>query len=449
MNSRSAGEELRRVHYLVFLSFALGFLIWGFVSTSGIMTINYFKDYIPPWLLPLSVVIGYVFVVLGDFTMGVLTDRLGRKGIFVYTMSMYTVGLLGMAASLYVKQLVNPMVAFTVFMVSYALAEFGVGGEEPPALAAITELMPSGGRGMMLVLTPNFDNVGAALAAAILYVSLLLTGQASVPSIYTMIGSALVVVFIALIVRLSIPESVKWLEARGKVNEAIEVARREGLEYVLSKGGSNIQLKAPPAWFRALFLSIIGLVQITTYGLMAYTIIYLPSLPFSGNPGLQSLVVLLANLGASIAGLIGFWVDAVGRRPLTLLSYVGGLLTMVPIFLIYAAINTPLRSSLPVFYVLLFLNMAFSEFGWAVRTLLEPELFPTRTRGTWIGVIRLIAWGVYIVLTYYLLSTLNTYQYLLVNLILYAIGALASIAWYIWGVETRGVPVSILDEAMG
>jgi len=82
-------------------------------------------------------------------------------------------------------------------------------------------------------------------------------------------------------------------------------------------------------------------------------------------------------------------------------------------------------------------------------TLLEPELFPTRTRGTWIGMIRLIAWGVYIVLTYYLLNTLNTYQYLLVNLILYAIGALVSIAWYIWGVETRGVPVSILDEAMG
>jgi len=45
MNSRSAGEGLRHVHYLIFLSFALGFLIWGFVSTSGIMTINYFKDF--------------------------------------------------------------------------------------------------------------------------------------------------------------------------------------------------------------------------------------------------------------------------------------------------------------------------------------------------------------------------------------------------------------------
>ncbi|MGC9135436.1 MFS transporter [Caldivirga sp.] len=441
-------SELRRVHYLVFASFALGFLIWGFISTSGVMTIAYFKDYIPKWLLPASVILGYIFLVLGDSVMGFITDRIGRKRVFIYTMSLYTVGLLGMAASLYVKQVANPLVAFIVFMVSYALAEFGVGGEEPPALAAISELMPSSSRGMMLVLTPNFDNVGAALAAAILYAALVYTGSASVSSIYTMIGSALIVVLVTLLVRLRIPESVKWLESRGRVNEAVEVAKREGLEYALSVDNSVIQVRAPPAWFRALFLSIIGFTQITTYGLMAFTIVYLPSLPFSSNYSLQSLVILLANLGAALAGLVGLVIDKVSRRSFTLFSYLGGLVTMIPIFLIYAALNTPLRASLLIFYTLLFLNMAFSEFEWAVRTMLEPELFPTKVRGTWIGVVRLISYGVFIVLSYYLLSTLNTYQYLLTNLILYAIGAAAAVAWFIYGIETRGISIGVLDNMM-
>jgi len=441
-------SELRRVHYLLFASFALGFLIWGFISTSGVMTIAYFKDYIPKWLLPASVILGYIFLVLGDSVMGFITDRIGRKRVFIYTMSLYTVGLLGMAASLYVKQVANPLVAFIVFMVSYALAEFGVGGEEPPALAATSELMPSSSRGMMLVLTPNFSNVGAALAAAILYAALVYTGSASVSSIYTMIGSALIVVLVTLLVRLRIPESVKWLESRGRVNEAVEVAKREGLEYALSVDNSVIQVRAPPAWFRALFLSIIGFTQITTYGLMAFTIVYLPSLPFSSNYSLQSLVILLANLGAALAGLVGLVIDKVSRRSFTLFSYLGGLVTMIPIFLIYAALNTPLRASLLIFYTLLFLNMAFSEFEWAVRTMLEPELFPTRVRGTWIGVIRLISYGVFIVLSYYLLSTLNTYQYLLTNLILYAIGAAAAVAWFIYGIETRGISIGVLDNMM-
>ena len=441
-------SELRGVHYLIFASFALGFLIWGFVSTSGIMTIDYFKDYIPKWLLPISVILGYIFLVLGDSVMGFLTDRVGRKGIFIYTMSLYTIGLLGMAASLYIKQVTNPLIAFIVFMVSYALAEFGVGGEEPPALAATSELMPSGSRGMMLVLTPNFDNIGAALAAAILYAALIYTGSASISSIYTMIGSALVVVLIAVLVRLRIPESVRWLETKGRVNEAMEIARSEGLEYALSTSDSIVHVKAPPTWFRALFLSIIGFTQITTYGLMAFTIVYLPSLPFSSNYSLQSLVVVLANLGASIAGLVGLIIDKVSRRSFTLFSYLGGLVTMVPIFLIYAALNTPLKSSLPVFYTLLFLNMAFSEFEWASRTVLEPELFPTRNRGTWIGVIRLISYAVFIILIYYLLATLNTYQYLLTNLILYAIGAAAAVAWFIYGIETKGIPIGALDNIM-
>jgi MFS family permease len=440
--------KLSRIHYVIFLSYSFTFLIWGFVTTSGVMTLDYFSRYIPKFLLPISAAMGPLFLMVGNTLMGRLADVVGRRGIYVFTMSLYTVGLLGMAISLLLLNTVSTEAAFIVFLISYVLAEIGVGGEEPPALAAITELMPPNKRGSMLVLITNFDNVGAALAALILLLALLWGTQLS--AVWTMIASALFVVAVAVVIRLVTPESVRWLMVRGKVDIAKRVAEEKGLTYALSESPGQINVRFPPTWFRASILSLLGFTQLSTYGLMAFYIIYLPSLPFSSNEALATQVLLWANVGASVAGLIGLVIDKIGRKIFTLLSYLGGLLTMIPIFLIYGVMpKNAISSSLPVFYVLLFLNMAFSEFGWAVRTMLEPELFPTKARSTWVGIVRLISWGVYVTLIYYLLANADVFTYLLSNLILYVIGAVAALAWYVWGVETRGLPVDVLDRAAG
>ncbi|MCG2863125.1 MAG: sugar porter family MFS transporter [Vulcanisaeta sp.] len=440
--------KLSRIHYVIFLSYSFTFLIWGFVTTSGVMTLDYFSRYIPKFLLPISAAMGPLFLMVGNTLMGRLADVVGRRGIYVFTMSLYTVGLLGMAISLLLLNTVSTEAAFIVFLISYALAEIGVGGEEPPALAAITELMPPNKRGSMLVLITNFDNVGAALAALILLLALLWGTQLS--AVWTMIASALFVVAVAVVIRLVTPESVRWLMVRGKVDIAKRVAEEKGLTYALSESPGQINVRFPPTWFRASILSLLGFTQLSTYGLMAFYIIYLPSLPFSSNEALATQVLLWANVGASVAGLIGLVIDKIGRKIFTLLSYLGGLLTMIPIFLIYGVMSkNTISSSLPVFYVLLFLNMAFSEFGWAVRIMLEPELFPTKARSTWVGIVRLISWGVYVTLIYYLLANADVFTYLLSNLILYVIGAVAALAWYVWGVETRGLPVDVLDRAAG
>jgi MFS family permease len=440
--------KLSRIHYVIFLSYSFTFLIWGFVTTSGVMTLDYFSRYIPKFLLPISAAMGPLFLMVGNTLMGRLADVVGRRGIYVFTMSLYTVGLLGMAISLLLLNTVSTEAAFIVFLISYALAEIGVGGEEPPALAAITELMPPNKRGSMLVLITNFDNVGAALAALILLLALLWGTQLS--AVWTMIASALFVVAVAVVIRLVTPESVRWLMVRGRVDIAKRVAEEKGLTYALSESPGQINVRFPPTWFRASILSLLGFTQLSTYGLMAFYIIYLPSLPFSSNEALATQVLLWANVGASVAGLIGLVIDKIGRKIFTLLSYLGGLLTMIPIFLIYGVMpKNTISSSLPVFYVLLFLNMAFSELGWAVRIMLEPELFPTKARSTWVGIVRLISWGVYVTLIYYLLANADVFTYLLSNLILYVIGAVAALAWYVWGVETRGLPVDVLDRAAG
>jgi len=442
----SSETKLSRIHYVMFLSYSLTFLIWGFVTTSGVMTLDYFSKYIPRFLVPISAAMGPLFLMVGNTLMGRLADIVGRRGIYVFTMSLYTIGLVGMALSLFFINTMPVEIAFTVFLISYILAEVGVGGEEPPALAATTELMPPNRRGSMLVLITNFDNVGAALAALILFLSLLWSTPIS--ATWTMIGTAILIIAVAVVIRLVTPESVRWLMVKGREDVARRIAEEKGLMYAISDYRSKANVRFPPVWFRALVLSLMGFSQLATYGLMAYYIIYLPTLPFSSNEVLAAQVLLWANVGASLAGLVGLVVDNIRRKMFTLLSYIGGLLTMIPIFLVYGLMSTSsIASSLSIFYILLFLNMVFSEFGWAVRVLLEPELFPTRVRSTWIGIVRLISWTVYIILIYYLLATASTFTYLLSNVLLYIVGTAAALAWYIWGVETRGLPVSVLDGA--
>ncbi len=85
--------------------------------------------------------------------------------------------------------------------------------------------------------------------------------------------------------------------------------------------------------------------------------------------------------------------------------------------------------------------MMMSEFAWASRTTLEPELFPTKYRGTFIGTVRLGPMVVYPVLVY-LTSSLNLYDFILLNVFLWALGAVGAATWYIKGLETSNIDIN-------
>ena len=97
------------------------------------------------------------------------------------------------------------------------------------------------------------------------------------------------------------------------------------------------------------------------------------------------------------------------------------------------------------FYTLLFLNMAFSEFAWISRTVLEPELFPTGLRAGLIGVIRTIAYGTYIA-SIYLTFSFSVSQYIYYNIGLWALGLMGALMWYLKGFETNRKSLKSLDS---
>ena len=76
---------------------------------------------------------------------------------------------------------------------------------------------------------------------------------------------------------------------------------------------------------------------------------------------------------------------------------------------------------------MLFVNMAFSEFAWAARTVLEPTLFPTNIRATMIGLVRVAPIALYSALTY-ITSSFSLWQFLLLNLFMWFVGY-APAAW--------------------
>ncbi len=287
--------------------------------------------------------------------------------------------------------------------------------------------MPANHRGKALVLATNFDNVGAALASGIVLAAGLYSIGFGEARIILGAAGAAVIGGVAALARHSMPESSRWLMAREKSMEPGKSTQ--------ATAGRRI-----PLWLRLLVLGgAIGISQIVTYGLIAF---YLAYYYYTSIITISS-IIMIANLGAAAAGLIGFAMDRIGRKGFTLFSYIGGALSMIPIIFLYKSLGSSI-----LFYVFLFINMMFSEFSWAVRTMLEPELFKTIDRATFIGLVRVIAWSAYIS-SLYLSYYLSEYYYLVLNLAFYVLGGAAgAITWFIAGIETKGTPLEKLEESL-
>src|SRR5262245_52886792 len=164
--------------------------------------------------------------VLGALFFGRLADRLGRKPLFLVTLSVYLVATLLTAVTF----------NFWSFAFCRFLTGFGIGGEYAAINSAIDELIPARVRGVVDLAINGSFWVGAA-AGAWLSIVLLEPGRFDVDVGWRLafaFGAALTVAI--LLVRRYLPESPRWLMARGRLAEAesvvaaieAEVAREHG-----------------------------------------------------------------------------------------------------------------------------------------------------------------------------------------------------------------------------
>lgn len=152
---------------------------------------------------------------LGALFFGQLTDRFGRKKLFLITLGVYTVATVLTAFS------PNP----TWYFAARFLTGAGIGGEYAAINSAIDELIPAAYRGRVDVAINGSFWVGAA-GGALLTIPLLdpnVIDQAWGWRLAFGLGSVLAIGI--LLVRRHVPESPRWLFIHGRDEEAERIVR--------------------------------------------------------------------------------------------------------------------------------------------------------------------------------------------------------------------------------
>jgi MFS family permease len=177
--------------------------------------------------------IGTVYLVgevIGALVFGRLSDQLGRRRLFTWTLAIYLVG--------------TGLTAFTAkgsgwIIYLYAtriIAGLGIGGEYSAINSAIDEMMPARYRGRTDVWINGTYWLGAILGTlgSFLLLNSLRTNEGW--RIAFLVGPALAVVI--LFVRRNLPESPRWLITHGHVQEAEEQMRK--IEEMAARDGQRL-----------------------------------------------------------------------------------------------------------------------------------------------------------------------------------------------------------------
>jgi MFS family permease len=151
--------------------------------------------------------------VLGSLLFGFLTDRLGRKRLFLVTLAVYLVS--------------TTLTAFSWGLPSFLVFRFltgaGIGGEYSAVNSAVDELLPARVRGRADLAINGSFWLGTALGAAASFLLLDARLFGHVLGWRLSFGLGAVLGLSILLIRKNIPESPRWLAAHGRAREAEDV----------------------------------------------------------------------------------------------------------------------------------------------------------------------------------------------------------------------------------
>ncbi|QPK84376.1 MFS transporter [Corynebacterium qintianiae] len=315
--------------------------------------------------------VGFIGMAIGASLGGLLADKLGRRQVFAATLLIY-----GIATG--ASALATSVGALMVFRFIVGL---GLGGELPVASTLVSEFSPRRVRGRMVVLLEAFWAVGWIAAAVIgtFVVAHSETGWrwglalGAVPALY------------AVVVRLGLPESVRFLESKGRHEEAEAVV--QSFEVETSPADYDIDPEEEPEkvtggiWGTSLrkrtlsFWIVWFCVSLAYYG----AFIWIPSLLVSQGFTLVksftfTLIITLAQLPgyAAAAWLIEVW----GRRK-TLSVFLAGSAAAALLYGLASAEWQIIAAGC----LLSFFNLG----AWGALYAIGPELYPTAIRATGTG----------------------------------------------------------------
>ncbi|WP_241832652.1 MFS transporter [Amycolatopsis sp. CB00013] len=194
----------------------------------------------------------FVGTALGLVVFGDLSDRFGRRVIFMINLAVFVVASLAAAFVQDVWQLVAARFVLGV----------AVGMDIPTSHAFLTEIAPKSRRGRIAGSLPNMMWLGGAVTSVLLALALQpLFGDETWRWLF---GLAALPAAAVLVARQFLPESPRWLSARGRVEEARRIYDALGLEppkHEVSERRSYRMLVSGGAWRRLATVTAIFAIQ--------------------------------------------------------------------------------------------------------------------------------------------------------------------------------------------
>ena len=325
--------------------------------------------------------------VIGALVFGRLTDRYGRRKLFLVTLATYSLATIGSGLS------VNPL----MFFICRFLTGLGIGGEYAAINSAVDELIPGKVRGTVDLAVNATFWLGATLGSL---AALFLMGGHAVPVhwgwrlAFTVGGTLGLAV---LLLRLAVPESPRWLMLRGKEQQAERIVGGIEAQVEASHGGlpaiTGDKLKIKPRdhtpW-RDIFKSMLGenrqrsllglmlmVGQAFFFNAMFFTFSLIAK-KFFQVPDDKLPLQLLPFAVASFLGpiMLGPLFDRIGRKPMITLTYgaAGVLLAVSAVLFSSGALG--LRGLIICFAVIFFIASSAASAAY----LTVSEIFPLEIR---------------------------------------------------------------------
>jgi putative MFS transporter len=312
---------------------------------------------------------------IGAAVLGNLTDRFGRKAMYVIDLLAFVI----FAALTAFSQDVWQLIIFRF------LLGIGIGADYPISATIVSEFASKKGRGKLSTSLGAMWFVGA-VAAYLVGLAVLPLGDFAWRALL-LVGAAFAL--IVFIFRVQLPESPRWLLAHGRAEDAKNVVEKvTGVRPTATeiagddrpKPGESSKLFVGIQRRRTLFVCGFWFCYATAYyGISMYTPTILE--PFTSGSHVSVIigsgVIALLGLVGSVIGMN--LVDSWGRRPLIITSFAG----LTAALIVLAAVVGP---SFGFLVVLFSIAVLFANSGGGILNFVYPtELFPTSLRATGSG----------------------------------------------------------------
>jgi MFS family permease len=340
--------------------------------------------------------------VVGALFFGRLSDKLGRRNLFMITLAVYLVG-----SGLTALTLGNSAGWVVFLYVTRFIAGMGIGGEYAAINSAIDELIPARYRGRVDIAVNGTYWAGAILGTLGTFIFLKSIDISLGWRLAFLVGPVLGLVI--LLVRRNLPESPRWQVMNGRVEEAertISYIEHEveatGVTLPPVDGSKAIVLRPTEkigyvALTRVLFRdypsrSVLGASLMISQSFLYNAIFFTYTLvlgKFYGVASESAPLYLIAFAVGNLAGplTIGHFFDTIGRRKMITGTYLlSGVLLAISAVLFNAGVLNAVTQTIAwcvIFY--------FASAGASAAYLTVSEIFPLEVRAKAIAVFFAIA----------------------------------------------------------